>query len=220
MLVRRLVELLTPEDCLGCGRDAVVLCTTCVTKYGLVKANECFACRLPSPSGETCARCRQDTKLAGVAVGAYYDGPVKELILGLKFQRRRSGAMAAAALALAVIPSAWSVDLVTCVPIAATRYRQRGYNQSELIARRVAAELCVPYRPLLGRASSTHQLGVDRRTRLEQVRGAFYLTQGCSGRSVLVVDDVITTGATLSEAAGVLGAAGAAAVRAVAVARH
>jgi ComF family protein len=155
-----------------------------------------------------------------VAVGAYYDGPVKELILGLKFNRRSSGASAAADLALRTLPYAWRVDLVTSVPIAPARYRQRGYNQSELIARRVAAQMRLPYYPLLGRASSTHQLGLDRRSRLEQVRGAFYLERACQGRRVLVVDDVITTGATLSEAAGVLDAAGAERIWAVAVARH
>jgi competence protein ComFC len=220
MLIRRLVELLTPEDCLGCGRDAVVLCTTCIDSFGLAKANECFACRLPSPAGRTCQRCRNDTALSGMAVGAYYDGVVKELILRLKFHRLRSAEEAAASLVLAALPGAWGAQIVTSVPISASRYRERGYNQSELIARRVASRLALPYAPLLGRASSTHQLGVDRRTRFEQVQGAFYLARECAGRSVLVVDDVVTTGATLSECAGVLSTAGARAVWGAAVARH
>jgi competence protein ComFC len=220
MLIRSLVELLTPEDCLGCGADAVVFCTTCVKSFGLAKANECFSCRKPSPAGLTCKRCRPDTALAGMAVGAFYDGAVKELILKLKFHRLRSAEDAAASLVLGALPGSWGAQMVTSVPISASRYRERGYNQSELIARRVAARLALPYAPLLGRATSVHQLGVGRQTRFEQVRGAFYLARGCAGARVLIVDDVVTTGATLSECAAVLSGAGAREVWGAAVARH
>jgi len=158
--------------------------------------------------------------LDGLAVGAYYDGPVKELILRLKFHRLRSGEEAAAGLAVAAVPASWSVDVVTAVPVSAGRYRERGYNQSELVARRVAKRLGLPYSSLLGRHTSTHQLGVDRRTRFEQVERAFFPLHGAQGRRVLLVDDVVTTGATMAACAEVLRAAGAVAVYGAAVARH
>jgi ComF family protein len=160
-----------------------------------------------------------DTPLAGVAVGAYYDGPVQELILKLKFHRLRSAADAAAQLVLSSLPH-WPVDMVTAVPVSPARRRERGYNQAELIARQVAVTLDLPYAPLLARTGSQHQLGLDRRSRLERVRGAFYAVQTRPGERVLVIDDVITTGATLTECAVVLQQAGVAEIWGAAVARH
>jgi ComF family protein len=208
MLIRRLVELITPLDCLGCGRDGVVFCTTCLKSFGLGEANTCFGCRLPSPAGATCGRCSLDTALVATAVGAKYDRAVKELVLRLKFHRLWAAEEAAADLVLGAIPAAWNVGLVTAVPVSAARYRERGYNQAEMIARRVARGLSLPYSSLLGRGTSTHQLGVDRRTRIEQVQGVFEARGPVQGR-ILVIDDVLTTGATLSACANALKAAGA-----------
>jgi ComF family protein len=160
-----------------------------------------------------------DTPLTGVAVGAYYDGPVQEMILKLKFHRLRAAAEPAAQLILDSLPS-WPIDTVTAVPVSPARRRERGYNQAELIARQVAAALELPFAPLLARSGTSHQLGLDRRSRLELVQGAFYAVGTYPGRRVLIVDDVITTGATLTECAEVLTRVGAAEVWGAAVARH
>jgi ComF family protein len=180
----------------------------------------CYRCGLPSVAGLTCERCKVETALSGVAVGARYDGAVKELVLRLKFYRLRAAARVAAALVLAALPEDLVVDVVTAVPVAPARYRERGYNQSELLARAVAAGLGRRYTPLLGRTGSEHQLGQDRVARLEQIRGAFYARRWLDGRRVLVVDDVVNTGATLSECAETLVAVGAGEVWGAAVARH
>jgi competence protein ComFC len=158
--------------------------------------------------------------LSGVSVGAYYDGAVKELILRLKFHRLQEAAAASAALVLAALPRDLQMDVVTFVPVSPARFRERGYNQSRLVAGQVAAALGLPCRGLLGRSTTEHQLGVDRQTRLKQVKGAFYQTARLNGERVLLVDDVFTTGATVEECAEVLAAAGAAAVWGAAVARH
>jgi ComF family protein len=220
MLIRSLIELITPEECLGCGHDGVVFCTTCIEKSGLGKGQACFRCNRSSPTGRTCEGCRKFTQLAGVVVASYYAGPVKELVLKLKFHRLRAVADVAANMVLSALPDAIDADIVTAVPVSAGRYRERGYNQSELLARQVAARLGLPYSSTLARTSSAHQLGVDRRTRLEQIKGAFYPLRALERQRVLVVDDVVTTGATLSEAAAVLTAAGASSVWGAAVARH
>jgi ComF family protein len=220
MLIQSLIELLTPEQCLRCGRDGVVFCATCVEESGFAKAQVCFRCHVPSPAGRTCEDCAGETALAGVAVGAFYDEAIKELILKLKFHRLRSAARAAADLVLRSLPEGSKFDLVCAVPVSASRYRERGYNQSELVARQVAAELGLPYSSLLGRTTSGHQMGRDRRSRLEQIRGVFYPMRKLDGQRVLIVDDVVTTGATLSECAGVLTLSGAGTVWGAAVARH
>jgi len=224
MLIRRFIELLTPESCLSCGIGGVVFCTTCRrqarVERGLDRAAECYRCGRETRSGETCTVCLSHSRLDGVAVASYYAGPVQELILRLKFHRLQAAAEVAAEMVAEVVPREWGVGLVTSVPISAERYRERGYNQSELVARRVARRLGLPYSRLLDRQGSAHQLGVDRRTRLAQVKGAFYALKPAPAVPVLVVDDVVTTGATLAECAEVLRAAGAQGVWGAAVARH
>lgn len=193
MLLRRVIEILTPMDCFGCGKEGFVLCSVC----------------LESAS--------QPHQLTGVAVGSQYEGAVQELILALKFQRLRAAVEVAATLAVRAVP-AGTFDVVTSVPISAARYRERGYNQSELIARQVARELGLPYRSTLGRDTSLHQLGLTRAERLAQIRGAFYPTRQLTGERVLIVDDVVTTGATLNECRRQLLSAGAGGVWGLAVA--
>jgi competence protein ComFC len=219
MTIQSLIELLTPSQCLACGREAELLCPVCLGLVAL-KAQVCFRCNSLSNSGRTCQACRRRTRLAGVSVAAYYEGPVKEMILQLKFHRARSAGRLAAGLVLAAMPETLQVDVVTNVPVSASRYRERGYNQSELIAKRVARVMGVPFQQLMSRQGSAHQLGTDRRTRFEQVAGAFFAVRSVEGRRVLVVDDVVTTGATLSECAAILSIAGAAQVWGAAVARH
>ncbi len=205
MLIRRVVELFTPSSCLGCGRDGELLCPECLDKASLGRAWDVGADMAP---------------LSGCAVGASYEGPVKELILQLKFHRLRSAAAAASALVSEALPEGLPVEVVTSVPISPARYRERGYNQSGIVARMVARRLQLPYRPLMGRETSAHQMGLDRAARLTQIKGAFYPLRMLDGQSVLVVDDVITTGATLSESAQTLRGAGAGKVWGAVVARH
>lgn len=151
-------------------------------------------------------------------VGARYDGAVKELVLGLKFGRDLAAARAAASL-LAPLLAETQFDAVTSVPSAPGRYRRRGYNPSALIARQLAAQLALPYRELLGRLHHAEQIGARRQERFAQVEGAFYARGTAAGR-VLVVDDVLTTGATLGACARALRTAGAREVWGAAAAKH
>jgi ComF family protein len=180
----------------------------------------CYGCNAISPGSKTCPRCARRSKLYAVTVGSYYDGAIKELILRLKFHRSYSAARVAAELILASNPNISSVNLITSVPISPKRYRERGYNQSELIAKALAKRTSLPYRPLLERATSDHQLGRSRSERLQAVQGAFLTRKTLAGESIMIIDDVITTGATLAECAQVLREAGAKRVSAAVVARH
>jgi competence protein ComFC len=219
VLLRSFIELITPEECLGCGDYNGPLCTNCVVRRGRGEG-VCYNCGRRSARGQTCELCRGGTRLDGASVGTYYDGAAKELILQLKFHRKQAAAEAAAKLVLGALPGGLGANVVTSVPVSPGRLRERGYNQSELVARRVARELRLPYRALLWRATSGHQLGVGRRARFEQVKDALHSRTNLSGDRVLIVDDVITTGATLAECARVLSDAGAMAVWGAAVARH
>ena len=204
LMISRLMELLAPTSCLGCGREGAVLCTTCLAEHAL---------DTPPLRPESAA-------LSGISVGAYYAGPVKDLVLQFKFHRLRAATEAAADLIMRRSGDWPAFDTVTSVPVSPARYRERGYNQSELMAKAVARRLGLPYRSALLRLTATHQIGMDRQARFAQVAGAFRALRPVDGQRVLIVDDVVTTGATLTECAIQLRAAGAADVWAAAVARH
>lgn len=220
MVIRRLIELLAPVQCLHCGLDGSILCDVGVGFSAQTRLQQCFRCGVSMAQGRTCERCVLQSALVGVAVGAHYGGVMKELILQLKFHRLRSAAEVAAELIVQALPRDLAPDVVTAVPVAPERYRERGYNQAELIGRAVAARIGVRYAPLLGRLTSAHQLGRGRAERLAQIKGAFYGRRELRGEQVLIVDDVVTTGATLDECAVMLREAGAGEVWGGAVARH
>ena len=148
-----------------------------------------------------------------------YHGALRRLILGLKYQKKKStlpylhSFLQAASLRL---PEAvLRAELATAVPLYAAREKQRGFNQAELIFREWLEGRGIAWADALCRRRSTQpQYGLDARQRQENVRGAFALRAGISvqGQQVLLVDDILTTGATLEACTKVLQASGAAGV--------
>ncbi len=144
-----------------------------------------------------------------------YDGPGRELVVALKYRNRRGVARVLAA-GMAALVDPREVDTVTWAPTSAARRAARGYDQSRLLAAAVARTLGRPSRSLLRRSRGAPQTGrslADRRT------GPRFTACAPVAGAVLVVDDVLTTGATLRAAALALRAAGAAEVRGLTAAR-
>jgi ComF family protein len=179
---------------------------------------------------EPCGMCRRATPAysKAVAYGAFEDA-LREMIHLLKYDRvlpaaKFLGSKLGAALQTFPAPSSAGWLLVP-VPLHASKLRQRGFNQSELIAR--AALKCQPVgavlnsKCLIRRRETVPQAGLTRHQRRENLRGAFLVRDASAvqGRDVLLVDDVFTTGTTISECARVLRRAGARSVSAVTVAR-
>lgn len=222
MILKSLIETLAPAECWLCGREGNLLCDGCLPAVIVTKRPTCFRCNRLSDGGKTCRSCRSSSALSGVMVASHYDGRVVELIQALKYRHARSASELAARLITPLLLEQKQFDLITSVPAAPTRYRQRGFNQSELIAKSVAAELALPYRSLLGRIGNFDQVGHSKQQRLKQADGAYYLTKNIdlSGQRILIIDDVLTTGATLNECAKCLKQAGAQAVWGAVVAKH
>jgi len=147
---------------------------------------------------------------------AEYVGVVKEIVHRLKFGRAQAAANDMAVVVAARVPKELPLTLITYVPTAHTRVRQRGYDQAALLAKAVARELGLPYAPLLARMGSARQVGASGMQRRRQLRGSFRPRSSRLAQNtyILLIDDVLTTGSTLESAARVLRSMGAAKVSA------
>ncbi len=147
----------------------------------------------------------------GVHAAVPFTGRARRVVLGLKYRNRRQVARHLAGLvvnAVVVNGDHRDLDVVTWAPTSPARRRSRGFDQGELVARHVARQLGVPCRRLLVRSGpSAAQTG---RSRVERLHGPEFVARpGLDGRRVIVVDDVVTTGATMRAAAAALRHAGA-----------
>lgn len=210
-----LLALIAPHICIGCAVEGDLWCGDC-RRDAPAAIERCYRCHALSVAGRTCPSCRRASALYQVQAATAYEGGAKRLIWKLKFERARAGARDAAAL-IAVRCTIPEEVVLVHVPTATSRVRRRGYDQAWLVARSLARRLGTPARPWLLRLGQKQQRGASRRGRLQQLDGAF-MVQGVAairGKHVVLVDDVVTTGATLEAAARTLKAAGAKRVSAV-----
>ena len=164
---------------------------------------------------------RASTALATMAGLYQYDAPLREAIFLFKYRRRRAMAGPLGALLVEALPAhARECEAIVPVPLHPSRLRERGFNQSRLLAEVVATSLGLPLDERLARVRETqHQVGSDSRQREANVRDAFGWRAGdVSPRVVLLIDDVLTTGATMRACARSLRAAGAQVVHGLALA--
>jgi ComF family protein len=192
--------------CRGSSRE--LLCDACRGELPRLAGELCPRCALPSPGAAVCGRCLAeppgyDATLAALA----YDFPADILVHALKFRGELALAPFLGKMLLQSV-SLDGVDRVIPVPLSSKRLRERGYNQAVEIARHVLpgkmdVDICVRQR------DSTPQMQLPFDERQRNVRGAFSCRRALVGASVAVVDDVMTTGATLDELARTLKRAGA-----------
>lgn len=239
----RLLDVLLPTGCVVCrawipqepGRPAAIVCRRCRLRLLRASWPRCPRCHAPRGTGrdETadCLECRPwPSALRRARFAHVLVPPATDLVHALKYEGWREladplGSSMARTVRAHLPPRATSVHdaprLVVPVPTTRARIRARGYNQAAVLADVVASRLDLPWTEALVRgAASESQTSLDPGARRANVRGAFSPSvRDLEGRDVLLVDDVLTTGATACEAARVLMDAGAASVALVTFAR-
>jgi ComF family protein len=212
-----LVDLLVPSACCGCGRLGGPLCDGCIGAFHSAGvARDRF---LAADAGVVIGQ-RMALALAAFA----HEGPLRKALERLKYAGARRVAQPiakAAEPAFSQLTAITGPATLVPVPIHPTRLRQRGYNQARLIGEELGRATNLPVRELLVRArETTKQHGLDRAARLRNLQDAFAPTSSSPAEGpVIVVDDILTTSATLEACGGALGEAGYGEVYGFAIAR-
>lgn len=233
-LLGGIASLLYPAACTICSASVdpgEYLCHECESKISRIVPPFCAKCSEPFDGAITtefaCANCAHRKIYFEAAVSAYRArGIVRHVILNFKYGRQ---------IHLRHLVARWLIaafddprlrdrrfDAIVPVPLHRARKRERGFNQAELLAEWLSEHLSLPLRPALERVHyTTTQTAFDRAERMQNLRGAFRLRKKADVRSlrVLLIDDVLTTGSTLSECARVMKEAGALSVHAATAAR-
>lgn len=218
-----LTDLVFPPRCGLCGVFGPFVCAMCVAALPHAGGGRCPLCAARATFGD-CRDCAAAAGggLDGTIAATRYEAGARRLVHRLKYDRLSALAAPMAELMAETLATAPPVDVVVPVPLHPRRERDRGFNQSALLAREIASRLGIDYAPRAlerVRRTSPQAREPDSAARARNVAGAFAPRQPVVGRAVLLVDDVMTTGATLRACATVLREGGARAVYATVFAR-
>jgi ComF family protein len=231
---RSLFDLFLPRGCLACGdrippeeREGLV-CGRCRSRLRGPPPPHCDRCQIPlgtgGVGGEDCPECSTwSAALSRTRSAVVLDPVAGAMVHALKYRGWSELAEVMARRMTSAMPQTPPGEILVPVPTTPWRRRTRGYNQAELLARALGRALSLPTVAALYRESGRTQVHLGPRERLANVRSAFAVRKGIRsrirGRDVIVVDDVLTTGATANAAATTLVSGGAASVRVVTFAR-
>ena len=202
----KVVDTVYPPTCAGCGRRGVWVCDRCLARFGPIAGSTCHGCGIPTSMP---CMCRQlPLEIDAFRAAFMYDDWVPRAVHRFKYEDEVArGASMAAAMAPSMEGMA-PIDAVIPVSLHARRRRERGYDQSMVLAKALGQLVGVPVNECLERIRyTTPQVGQGMQDRRENMRDAFVLVRDhrlAVGCRVVLVDDVRTTGATLGECAAAL----------------
>ena len=228
-LLRMVLDFALPPRCPGCGvivGDVDSFCAPCWTALQFIGSGGCECCGIPLPATEagTCAACLvKPPRIERARAAVAYDDIPRNVALKLKYGRKIALAKTMARYMAPLVGELPDGSLLAPVPLHRWRLWQRGFNQSAIVAAEISRRTGIPVQPMLiERVKSTPPLkGMSHLQRRRTVSGAFRVRRGMElhGRTVVLIDDVLTTGSTANACASALRRAGATRVELVSWAR-
>ncbi|MFA6082443.1 MAG: ComF family protein [Patescibacteria group bacterium] len=226
-IITPIVDTVFPRLCVGCGEADQTICPKCFDQITLMLKQRCVRCEKLSSLGRTCPKCREHSELDNLLAFAYYEGPIKEAMHQYKYEGRVDALNSFKQIInqnQTVIKDLNSLikpdSIIVPVPLYRQRLWWRGFNQSDLIARIFADQFGLPIlsNRLFRTVYTIPQMKLQRRGRLHNLEGVFECLE-MQNQTVFLIDDIATTGSTLSACAAALKHAGAKKVVGVTVAR-
>jgi ComF family protein len=226
-----ILSLIAPHHCLGCNKEGSICCQKCLGDLAQIRSdNVCYACaKKEQVLVGICRDCKRKQHLDGVFWFAGYEAEIsKNLIESLKFNNNYQASQAIGSAISSLYGSKIKNHLsageyiVSHIPTANKRVRQRGWDQAELIAKSFVKNQKLAYKPLLLRVSSFDQIGASKKQRQEASVKFFKIRsiKSVKGKQIILIDDVLTTGSSFNAAAKILKQNGAKTVYAIAFARQ
>lgn len=224
---RKTLDIFYPKKCITCGKHGENICFDCASKVEKIQTLTCFGCGKLSENGKLCPKCKRGfgNSLDQILIAAKYETPIPEMISALKYD----GFVEISELLGELLYEKYNKSIsdadaiLVPVPLHKDKEKQRGFNQSVLLSKYLSNQSGNIICPCLVRIRNTRtQVGLHRKERIRNISGAFRAIESIelSGKTVILIDDVITTGATLFECGRCLKQAGAKKVIALVVARH
>lgn len=215
-IFERGISLIAPHQCLSCGVEGKMLCNFCIEQFYEPIEPRCAGCRKLSTNFTTCQSCARWLKAKRVYVANYYEGIAEALVKSLKFDMKRSASVTMAEIMQTgmsgYINLYDSTNTLLCpIPTATDRIRQRSFDHAWLLTHELARFCRLKPQRLLSRQTNTRQVGSSRHERIKQMEHEFSIENPAKvrGKTVLLVDDVFTTGSTIAAAVQALKHAGA-----------
>jgi len=213
-----ILDLIFPKQCFGCKREGVYLCQQCFEQIALNEKIFCVFCKKESALGLTCSDCSASSMLNAVWLSADYNNEILQaLVHNLKYNYITELSRVLAALLIKYLEQAGifktmglnaSTAILVPVPLHRKRYLARGFNQSALLAEQISEYYKIPKLDLLERTINTKsQVDLKRGERQQNVKDAFIYSAKNNldkNKKIILIDDVVTTGSTLTECARVL----------------
>ena len=207
-MIDTLLSQIAPHPCCSCGKIGALLCENC--KYNIIDEviSDCIVCGGSAGERGICKDCRTPYQRAW-CIGER-SGALRELIDVYKFEYARAAHLSLSELLLDRVSQLPADTIVIPIPTVMAHIRERGYDHTLLIARAFAKKRRLSMRRVLRRATSTRQRGASRDDRITQAKAAFNVRQKLDPSvPYLIIDDIVTTGATVHYAAEALRLAGA-----------
>lgn len=208
--IDRFLSLIAPHKCIVCGDEGAVICTSCGLSIPTLPSI-CYACAKATNAYKPCTKHIGVTKPQRVFIHSEYKDDIKKLLHSYKFKYRQAAAADIARLIDDNLPYFAEAPLITYVPTIGQHIRERGFDHSKLIAKELAKRRGWHYTALLYKTKNIKQIGATRAERKKQLAGVIKPINKSmiENAHILLVDDVITTGATIEACSVVLLKAGA-----------